>query len=1163
MDAATERQSIHPYRLQGFSILYSERYKRTGDIKDLEAALECGHLALKMTPEGHPYMFMRLEVLAGFYSDKYRTSGAIQDLDSALKYSQATVDNSPEGHSELPIHLKNLAGLYAEKYDTTRAIDDLKAVIKYAQAAVHATPEGQPKLASFYLYYMASHYYDTYKGSGDIQDLEAALLFTEVALKITPEEDSKIPELHNALAVCYIDKYRKLGVVEGIDTAIEYAQAAVNGTLLGDHAIAERYQSLALCYFSKYKGLGSISDIEAALKCGLAAVAATQEGDSSLSSRLQGIAVYFMERYGRTGDLQDLKFILWYAHNAANGIPEDDPDFSKYQKTLASSYSLKYKKYGDMQDLQKALKYGQKAVEMTSEGHPSFSGHCQGLSVSYFEMFNTTGAMQDLEAAIEYGQAAVDATPLGHLDLAGYQHSLGEFLTNKYHRTGDILDLESALNYGQAAVEGTPLGHPERPTRQWGLAKSYRYKYRRLDIIDDLEVCLKFMQEAVDTTPVGHPILPGLQLTLAIFCFEKYKRFGEMRDLIASLDYAQIAVNATPEGDPDLPELKQYLGEFYASKYTSTREVSDLQAAIIFCSAAVSTTPQGHPHLPWRQHGLALAYSYLYTTSEDLRDLQMAHDLYQSALQSTTLAPQDCWNIALAYTKMAEFFKSENILQIYSKALQILPSLLWLGSSIGVRHYTLIQSGVSEYITKATAQAIQSTHLQTAVEFLEQGLSTTHKQALQLRTEHANLAAELPEQAKRLHKVSAQLQGSSYKFDSSVNHHVLADERLKIIAEIHSHVGFEDFLLPLKYSKLCMAAQFGPVIMLNYSGIQTDAIIILSPSIPPLHVPLPIASGKAVAEQLQNLRHALYKLSIHSRQTRLGRPAKKIEGPSPEALLGALTSWLWNSVVKPIFEVLSENGIINGRLWWCPSGPFTYLPLHAAAPVESQFVQSYTPTLDTLIHAHSKVMPLSTDDILLAVGVAEVSTTLGHWINLPSVEKELDTVNRLFSDHFKTIELKNTDATIRNVFEEMKKASWLHLACHGSQDSVDPLKSGLVLYDGKLELGEILDIALPKAKFVFLSACETAMGDEKLTNEAMHLTGGFIAAGFQGAIGTLWSMADTDGPKVSDIVYQTVLGEKKVPDMKLAAEGLHIAIQKCRRGGAPLHQWMSFIHMGI
>jgi hypothetical protein len=118
----------------------------------------------------------------------------------------------------------------------------------------------------------------------------------------------------------------------------------------------------------------------------------------------------------------------------------------------------------------------------------------------------------------------------------------------------------------------------------------------------------------------------------------------------------------------------------------------------------------------------------------------------------------------------------------------------------------------------------------------------------------------------------------------------------------------------------------------------------------------------------------------------------------------------------------------------------------------------------------------------------------------------------------------------------------------------------LQLHDGKLELDHILDIDFPKAKFVYLSACETAMGDEKLANEAMHLAGGFIAAGFQGAI---WSMSDADGPKVAETVYQTILGQDNIPEVIRAAKGLHLAIQKLRKESAPLHQWMPFIHMGI
>jgi CHAT domain-containing protein len=217
--------------------------------------------------------------------------------------------------------------------------------------------------------------------------------------------------------------------------------------------------------------------------------------------------------------------------------------------------------------------------------------------------------------------------------------------------------------------------------------------------------------------------------------------------------------------------------------------------------------------------------------------------------------------------------------------------------------------------------------------------------------------------------------------------------------------------------------------------------------------------------------------------------------------------------------------------------------------------------LETLIHNHSKDITPNADDIFAAVGVSQTLTSLGTWAEIPSVKKELNIVAELFGDQCQ--QLQNSQASIRNVMEVMQSSAWLHLACHGQQDLDNPLKSALILSDGQLELAEILNIDLPQAKFVYLSACQTAMGDEKLANEAMHLAGGFLTAGFQGAIGTLWNIADRDGPTVAKIVYEVILGDNFIPNVKMAAEGLHLAIQELRMASVPPSRWMPFMHFGI
>jgi CHAT domain-containing protein len=127
----------------------------------------------------------------------------------------------------------------------------------------------------------------------------------------------------------------------------------------------------------------------------------------------------------------------------------------------------------------------------------------------------------------------------------------------------------------------------------------------------------------------------------------------------------------------------------------------------------------------------------------------------------------------------------------------------------------------------------------------------------------------------------------------------------------------------------------------------------------------------------------------------------------------------------------------------------------------------------------------------------------------------------------------------------------------------EPTKSLLQLYEGTLDLETILRMPLLNADFVFLAACQTAMGDTELINESFHLGGGFIAAGFRGAIGTMWSMNDSDGPTVAEVVYSHLFRKGQLPQASDAAEGLQLAVTELRNKKVPCEQWLPFIHIGV
>ena len=221
------------------------------------------------------------------------------------------------------------------------------------------------------------------------------------------------------------------------------------------------------------------------------------------------------------------------------------------------------------------------------------------------------------------------------------------------------------------------------------------------------------------------------------------------------------------------------------------------------------------------------------------------------------------------------------------------------------------------------------------------------------------------------------------------------------------------------------------------------------------------------------------------------------------------------------------------------------------------FIQSYITTLDSLIKARVPKHSITSSIGLTVIGIRDIPGK--PHLHLPSVNKELHSIKKVIPS---ANILHNSKATVSSVLETIENYEWLHLACHGEQDGVTPLNSCLHLYDDSLSLSQILSKDLPKAQFAFLSACQTAMGSSDLPNESLHLAGGFIVAGCQATIGTLWSMKDSDGPKVAELVYQWLLDHRKTLDVHATAEALHFAVQSLKDAGAPFEQWVPFIHVG-
>ena len=135
-------------------------------------------------------------------------------------------------------------------------------------------------------------------------------------------------------------------------------------------------------------------------------------------------------------------------------------------------------------------------------------------------------------------------------------------------------------------------------------------------------------------------------------------------------------------------------------------------------------------------------------------------------------------------------------------------------------------------------------------------------------------------------------------------------ELQKVVTTIRELSGCSRFLLPLPFLDLQHVASGGPVIFVNASQYSCDALVVLLDQ-DPVHIPLQITQ-----RCVQDLATGLHTLTVCEK----GRRDERVR-VLPTQTLGS-----------DRFAYLQTVHPSRSRIWWCPTGEFSVLPLHAAGP---------------------------------------------------------------------------------------------------------------------------------------------------------------------------------------------------------------------------------------
>ncbi|THU88539.1 TPR-like protein [Dendrothele bispora CBS 962.96] len=1131
----------------------------------------------------------KVEELNGFamqlmeHFDQSRDCTAIQ---SAVQLMEDVIKLTPDGHMEKARRLSNLGTALQRQFECLGEFGDIEKAILVNQQAVDLTSDSDIDKAGMFNN-LGNAFFRQFQCLGKLGDLENAILAKQKAVDLTPDDASKARQLSN-LGSAFFNQFQCLGKLGDIENAILVNQQAVDLTPNGHAEKASRLTNLGNAFQSRFKHLGELGDIENAVLAMQQAVDLTPDGNADKARCLSNLGNSFSRRFESLGQLRDIENAIFVQQQAVDLTPDDHVDKAERLANLGSAFDSRFEHVGKLEDIENSILVLQQAVDMTPDGHTEKAGWLNTLGNAFESRFECLSKLTDIENAILVKQQAVDLTPDDHAFKAKQLNSLGLAFRLRFKHFGKLEDIDNAILVLKQAVDLTPDGHTYKAWWLNNLGVAFSSRFECLSELEDIENVILVMQKAVDLTPDGHTDKAGLLNNLGLAFRSRFDHVGKLRDIENAVLVGQQAVDLTPDGHADKAAWLTSLGKTFLRRFERLGKVRDIENAwaILAHQQAVALTPDHHAKkAKWLSNlGSALQSRFQYVG--ELRDIMEATVAYKKATENTLSHPFSRYSAACHWAILCSKHQSpSSALDAYTVAMEIIPQLVWFGQTVHRRYEEL--PGIGRAINAAAAMAISAGDLPRAVEWLEEGRSIVWKQILQLRTPLDELRQQYPDIADELSRISLALDnaGTSYfqNFDLGIKHKSVEDEvqfhrRLaaqyeELLQKVRELDGFGSFLRPKKFSELAPAARNGPVVIINMHDSGCDALVVC-PSPPIIHVPLPMFSYGEAAKMHSDLILSLK--AGNAREPRQVPPDYDVSSSILKEILGKLWDFVAHPILSAAENILYEN--IHDSLphiTWCATGTLAFLPLHAAGiygsddPTKnmniSDFaVSSYTTTLTAMLGSGSKPK----QDLTKTPSVLIVSQPGTGNQFLPSVAKEVEVIQHYTSpDH--TCHLTNESATVGAVWGEMSKYEIIHFACHGIQDIKSPLNSAFALYDGRLDLNMLMRLSLENVELAVLSACETATGDKKLPEEAVHLAAGMLAVGYPSIIATMWSIHDPDAPLIADKVYANLLGchdNSESQKAKLTpAYALHEAVKHLRRevGEMNFVRWVPFIHLGV
>ncbi|SFR00016.1 CHAT domain-containing protein [Lentzea waywayandensis] len=1203
----------HPERhmwLGNLGIALYTRFKRSGVRADLDEAVAWSRGAVETVPARHAY---RAAHLLNF-GKVLREHG---DLDAAIASFRAAIA-SPTAPGEVRRMCRlPLAGALHQRYSHSKDPAELDAIILAWRAALEVKQTDDERSSA--LTNLSVALCTRHGLSPSPEDADAALAAARSAAEIMPD-DLRLTVLANLVSALALHLDRPDGEnleprsdrdlpdkptrhphepSEGspaphldeqvgrhlVDELVKTAREALATAPPDDWRRVGLVEHLGGALWRRYLDRRASGDLVEVIACARAVVEASPEDGDRRASALAYLTNALNARLTASEEGDDLTAAVADGRWLLDATGAEEPERAARLGHLGRAHHLRFLRLGEMAELDIAITLFREAVDAALPDQQAAVS--AGLGEALTRRFTVLGRLDDLIAAVAHTRAAVATVRGDHPARPEVLSLFSEALRHRYHRLGDPADLDAAVEHAQASVDATDRDDPARASRLGSLNNALQFRYGRTRDRDDLD---RAIAGNVEAAGLGTEHLPAARSNLGGSLLIRYRDGGDPADLDAAITHMSWVIDHAAADDSDRAAYLCNLGFALHARFGERGDAADLEAAVAHHEAAVATG-DGHRGQELFLHNLATALWERFERSGDEAEAAAVLDALRRAA-AIEIAPtaERVGHSRRRGDLAAHLGRWQEAADSYARAVALLPLMAWRGLDRDGRQGRLAWWGGAA--ADAAACAITTGEVERAVVLLEQGRGVSWSQLLDMRTDLSALRRVRPELADRLAAVGAELTdepalepGLAPRGDLEVavdRRIAAAHEWEELVAQVRAVDGFADFLLPPPPEILSAAAERGPVVIVNVSQWRCDALLVRADGVHACALPdLTLSEVVARAErylvvlgeaEAADLRHAEARQPVpdefpRAAARRLLDAGRAVEEAHERVdhLLADLQAWMWDAIAEPVLDALGLTATPTGdvatwpRVWWCPTGPLTLLPLHTAGrhgdghrTVLDRVVSSYSPSLRALLQARRPdVAADPASDRLLLVDVPDA-----HGMAHIDSKAEREALLRGFPGDAHTV--LDTTTAVRAALPHHR---WAHFSCHGDQDLRDPSRGGLRLRDGVLTVADLSN-GRCRGDFAGLSACKTAVGGVHLLDEVITLAAALHHTGFRHVVAALWSIDGDTSSEVFSTLYGRIAAHGRVDHERAPAE-LHEVVRRIRdrRPDWP-HRWTPFAHIG-